>query len=466
MTVSPYQNSSSASTDLYLTITRRGSARDGWLAVGLGPAMTGALMFIIYAEDAQNPDSGMKTSVRTAVGHSQPSELSAMDFDQDSTIPEVRVIKSAYEDDLSFDSAPASDVGAKPKTGTAHIVIYSPDLWPRTNIDPTSPSQPWIWAHNPNSQITSSSSAAITGDTIQMHQPTVDSGFGFFWTDFHSALSRSASSLPPSFHHPFDPTKSYLSTTNPPPIYRLGGPQIRNWMFHLHGLLGCLASLVLYPLGALLLRTSDSRAFNFHWTTQSFASVLLVLGAMLGWTLSRRIELVHQVLGLIVTACVALQVLLGWRHHVAFLRRRMGTWMGKAHVWIGREILVAGWVNVLLGLKARGYGALTLAVVVLVVLAEGAVMLRILGYRKTIPRLLFFPGSGPGGPKEGMNAAVGGGEAGLDEEYFELVENDEDYDEDGRLRADVEWEERTRGKGEDQHGDHDQARKLKRLDIV
>ena len=479
--VTPYQNATSASTDLYVTITRTHLETGGWLGVGLGPAMKGALMFVLY----DDPQNVLRTSIRTATGHQQPIEISAMELLEGQTLPDIRVVKSAY-DGQTPDSSSAPDALGKPRTATANVLIYSAPLWPKTSIDTNSASQPWIWAHNPASSISSSSSPG--NETFEMHSHDENIGYGFFWTNFATALSDPPSS-PPTFPSPDKSSLSHLTTTVPPPIYRLGGPSVRNWLFHIHGALASLAFLVLYPLGALLLRTSDSRAFNFHWTTQAFASVLLCLGAGLGWILSRRIELAHQGIGLAIVAGVAGQVLLGWRHHISFSKTKGGTWMGKMHVWLGRGLLMTGWMNIMLGVRARGYGMLAMLLVALVAHAEMAFMFRAWGFSMKVPgwglgkRLvgrLWLGRSGAG------RAATAGGDRGgrvglgLGEEYFELVgedeeeDEDEDYDEDGRLKADVEWEERRRrggeggtaGDGESEGEDGKRAKKLQRLDVV
>ncbi len=94
-----------------------------------------------------------------------------------------------------------------------------------------------------------------------------------------------------------------------------------------------------------------------------------------------------------------------------------------------------------------------------------------------------------GNRRAGRAAAVAGevrgGRAGLGlgEEYFELVgedeeDEDEDYNEDGRLKADVEWEERRRRAGEggiagegvrgggNGRQDDERTKKLQKLDVV
>jgi hypothetical protein len=153
---------------------------------------------------------------------------------------------------------------------------------------------------------------------------------------------------------------------------------------------------------------------------------------------------------------------------------------------------LVGWANIMLGLAARQYGWVTLVAAALAVFVEAVVVARILVFRSKggLSRV----GLGKharderrhGARASGAGVAVG---LGLGEEYFELVGDDEDetegedevedvdYDEDGRLKADVEWEERIRSKrggrkpgaSEDRvgrAGDDSSTAKLKKLDVV
>lgn len=58
----------------------------------------------------------------------------------------------------------------------------------------------------------------------------------------------------------------------------------------------------------------------------------------------------HQIIGLILFAGVAIQLLLGSIHHVIFKRTRKSTRLGKIHLYLGPMILVLGIVNAPLGL--------------------------------------------------------------------------------------------------------------------
>lgn len=160
--------------------------------------------------------------------------------------------------------------------------------------------------------------------------------------------------------------------------------------------------------------------------------------------------------------------------------------MGRVHVWMGRGLLATGWVNVLLGLKARSYGFLAFVAVGILILVEAGVMIRVLGFRRGATTSSSFTTKGLGITGARRRGVAESGGDGLGEEYFELVGHDDDvaegeedgdtdadenYDEDGRLKADVEWEEERlrEGRKGERAGTGEEgetARKLKRLDIV
>ena len=441
----PYRNISSGFTDLYVTIRRNeASLRDnGWLGIGIGTTMKGALMMILF-DDVDDSTQSVKASIRQGLAHIEPIELLDRDpasGEGDATDKfDARVMESNSEGDEEDIVVSEEPVSATAQSTTIKIVIYAVEMWHGTTINPSSPAQPWIWAQGPPSEAWSDSRR------LRVHAPEKDSGYGFFWTDFASHPPLTSPS--PSFPSIDQDRLLHHSTVMPPTVYRLGGPSVRNWMFHLHGGLASLAFLVLYPLGALLLRTSDPRAFNFHWTTQSFASILLLLGAIIGWMLSRRFELTHQFIGLLTVGCIWLQLFLGWRHHVSSFRTKFGIsgWLGTLHVWTGRTILLTGWVNLLLGLKARDYSILTLVATGGTIFLEAFVMFRILWMRNSLPlpRMLRWTDAS----KLSLSRRRQQPEP-FSEEYFELVEeededdndnDDDDYDEDGRLKSDVRWE--------------------------
>lgn len=58
------KNETSSGTDLYVTLGYEGTATAGWMAVGAGEQMAGALMFLVIADKKK----GLRTSVASVEG--------------------------------------------------------------------------------------------------------------------------------------------------------------------------------------------------------------------------------------------------------------------------------------------------------------------------------------------------------------------------------------------------------------
>jgi hypothetical protein len=238
-------------------------------------------------------------------------------------------------------------------------------------------------------------------------------------------------------------------------------------MWHLHGLLMVLAFIILYPLGVYLLRSPRPTAFNYHWTIQALGSISLFLGAVIGYWQSHSISIVHQYIGLAVTAAVLAQLVLGWRHHVTFLRIKTGTWMSKVHVYLGRVVLPLGMVNIFSGLKLRDYGWLTLGsclAVMIIELVVLAIYVRQAGKRGV---RIGGPGTGVAGGRD-----KGVGLAGMDEaeEYFQLTAEDDEFsDSDGEEVGGGGSTRNTDGNANrerEREREREKAERLRRLDKV
>ncbi|KAK5102547.1 hypothetical protein LTR70_000405 [Exophiala xenobiotica] len=215
------------------------------------------------------------------------------------------------------------------------------------------------------------------------------------------------------------------------PTYTIKGKTIRDWLWHIHGLLMSLTFFLGYPLGIYLLRSqkqiTEGTSFNHHWTVQVLATVTFSLGCFLGYVQSRSISLTHQYVGIVIAFCIGAQMLLGWRHHVKFLQFKRKTIMSKIHVGLGRVILPLGFINILAGMRLRQYGWFTMLLVFILIVIEvvfGAVYLRGAHVRRAK--------IGPAAVAEELKAQ-GPGKEDNAEEYFMLADEDElsDSDEEG-----------------------------------
>ena len=425
-------------------------------------------MFVTYGDPAAGP---LTTSIRTATGHHMPTPFLEASTDG-AAVPDVRIVDAAmepYVDELNTGNADGFT-----HTDRKHIVCYGCNAWGGVAIDPLSSAQPFIWA--------SSRRQDFGGDFaddvhLDMHQM---GAVGFWWAD----LSASATSTPefgkvnPEYDeyqttqirpsgepqaNPYaptgdtttdakegppkdDPVPGTAADTPPPPPKYWPGANIPISMLHLHGLLMSISFLVLFPIGTLFIRSGHARAFNYHWTTQALAAILVGIGAVIGVVLSYSFSAVHQFLGFAIVGSLALQTVLGWRRHGdrdRNLKREIRGWVGVGHIWLGRGVMGAGWLNLLLGLTLRKYGWLAKGPLVAAIALEGLGMWFMLRRLKSVNAK-----SGGGGGGGNANAKEARRQAAMDdaEEYFQLVGDDEDdgWSDDGNEEAALAKKEQAR----------------------
>lgn len=223
--------------------------------------------------------------------------------------------------------------------------------------------------------------------------------------------------------------------------------------WHTHGFLMWTSFLFLFPLGTVLIRTTPSKSstpFVRHWIVQLLATILSLSGALVGlshthWSLPKSL---HTILGSIIALSLVAQALLGWRHHVAFLRTRTRTWMARVHVWLGRGVLVAGWTNVLVGISHHGHHLLGIRATGLVggLIAVEAVGVGLFVWVVGRRRKAEGRKKGEEG-EEGVALTAGVGRRATGEEYFALGMSDDEggEDDDGKFRKSAEVTRREGG---------------------
>ncbi|KAK4454863.1 hypothetical protein QBC34DRAFT_390971 [Podospora aff. communis PSN243] len=364
MGISTTVNASTKATDVYISMTVTRSSALGWTAIGTGSEMAGSTMFVVYGDPASGADPVL--SIRTIDGHHQPK---AVDL---STLPGLRILRSKWqkltvaslkgrhEDDPHYPIVPTS-----PASHIADIAIacYACPLqaW---KLDATSKSQPFIWAWNDRQEFASYPVDAH----LKMHRHHSGSGgFGNFYIDMPRTLSESPE--PPTIRQ----GAANFGTSDPPTGFSGFLLSLRaRPLPKAHGFLMGAAFLLLFPLGVVLMRTPSGNPFKRHWVVQAAATGLTWLGAVVAAVMTggRMPRTFHQWIGAAIALTLEFQFVLGWRHHMVFLRVRHRTWVSHAHIWIGRAVLGAGWVNVLIGLALSGYGGFSVAAVGALVVVE------------------------------------------------------------------------------------------------
>ena len=345
MGITMHQNESSHAQDLYLTfeVPRYGGSALGWTSIGLGDTMKGALMFFIYGDPTSYEEPIM--SIRRSTGHEQPRLVTPADMGG----ADLRVVRSMW--------LPKSE-GFHPASptyiATVSIVCYACSSWPDTPISAFSRSQPWIWAWNSNQDI-----AVYEHDThLVMHTHHAgQGGFGKFYVDMARSMNTYGNA--PSFP-PIRPGIAALGASDYPGLLEwfMSSPALRA-----HGIFMGIAFFILFPAGVMAMGSGSDTSFKYHWLIQLSASISTAFGAVAGLSSGRPMDTIHQGVGIAVILCLVVQGILGWRHHMDFLLIRQKTWKSHSHIWLGRMLMLAGWSNVLSGMRLRGHDVPWLAVV-------------------------------------------------------------------------------------------------------
>jgi hypothetical protein len=117
-----------------------------------------------------------------------------------------------------------------------------------------------------------------------------------------------------------------------------------------HGLLGCAALLLVFPLGIASLWFKKSRWSIPHWKIQACGTILLALTTGLGLLNSSRLYHKHQSLGLVVFGMVLIQMPLGFVDALDNSRGYRAS-ASFTHSILGFSTLVLGWLVILSGFR-------------------------------------------------------------------------------------------------------------------
>lgn len=121
-----------------------------------------------------------------------------------------------------------------------------------------------------------------------------------------------------------------------------------------HGVLGCLAFALFFPVGGILIRTVRSRfTLYIHaaWQTTAWLMALATMAIGIWLAGDEYMGTSHVAVGLVAVCSVSLQPFTGWVHHVMFKRVGGRTAWSYAHVFWGIGTVTLGIVNGGLGLQ-------------------------------------------------------------------------------------------------------------------
>lgn len=128
-----------------------------------------------------------------------------------------------------------------------------------------------------------------------------------------------------------------------------------------HGTIMGFAFAFLFPLGAIIIRTSSFRGLVWiHAAIQAFAYLLALAGLGLGVYIAIYPDSQltasngHPIIGIIVVATLVFQPIGGLIHHYMYKKYHRRTIWAVTHVWWGRLIVTVGIINGGLGLMLSG----------------------------------------------------------------------------------------------------------------
>ncbi|KAJ5298847.1 uncharacterized protein N7443_006967 [Penicillium atrosanguineum] len=318
--VASTKNETAGGHDIHLSLVATPSKNGGWVAVGIGKKMAGSLIFVMYSDqDRTSP----VTSIRTVESHTNPTVLT---------------------DHATYVEVLNSSISAT--SYHAHFVCYSCELWWQTPIV-TKGKTPFIYSANRDQTF----DPPETDSVLMMHDY-----YGVVEGDMDEALLSDADEYTPAIR-PGETTGFVMlnenghANLNP----KAGSLLSSSWLSPaaVHGVVMSVAFMGLFMLGGILIQLPLARAFKYHWAIQ-IGALLLALGSATYMTIRSTHFDLHKILGLTVVSALAIQAVVGYKHHTVFIQIHQQSVFTSIHRWLGRGLLLLGTVNVALGLYHRG----------------------------------------------------------------------------------------------------------------
>lgn len=326
------------SSDFVFALT--GPASRSWVAIGTGFKMAGSMMFVAYSNaNGQSKKSGLQQQVTSSLTCGVDVTLS----------PRIATSNNEpqYSDTIDVSLLPGTGITNGTFLVNAHC--RNCKTWNGGSLDFSSTNQNWIYGVGPSQSLKSDSTSA----TISQHStygnlpsnPTflalTNNPPGQFNIDMLHATAQSSSIVVPTANFTSSGSTASASTTSTSVLV-------------IHAALTVFGFLVLMPTGAFILRFMDS--VRWHWVTQLLASIIAIVGGVIGFSVantyydSRKQAGGHKGIGIVVLIATAVQVLIGWWHHMVFKRKGQGTFFGPVHRYFGWVVMAAGIANAGIGL--------------------------------------------------------------------------------------------------------------------
>ena len=291
-------------------LSLRGPTTYNWIGLGIGSSMTSSDMFIMYTSGNGN----VTLSPRYSEGRAQPQ----------------------FDGDLDVELLSGS--GVKNGVMTANFRCGNCARSATANFG----AHDGQWIHGRR--------AGDVMDTTDVHAGITkhDVHGSFTWT-YSNAVGGAST-------NPFVAADAVISGSAPGSSG--GNTTMRSNILLVHGVFASLAFLVLFPVGAIVMRLGGfNNVLKVHIATQIFSWLLFItafgLGLYYGITGNYMTE-AHPIIGIVLVAMMIFQPLAGWLHHRQFMRSGQRSAISHGHIWNGRIAIILGMINGGLGLELGG----------------------------------------------------------------------------------------------------------------
>jgi len=367
--------SSNATADLYLHMSAPSAYQ--WMGVGLGSSMSNALMWIAYPSEN---GTGMTLSVRLSHAHREPDSFDFFGCEQ-----------------IWGDELPNANRVTKGDNGTMTLnaVCRGAPTWNDTDaVAPTlqnTTNNTFIYALGPHDGYGSHGGRKMRSDyegaSLNMH-----SYHGSFTMQIEQAVTNDSSAAGvPQPNGASGNTWMTENTSSPS-----GTKKDHNPLPAIHGFIMCLTFVIIFPSGALALHVLQR--VLLHAVVQAIGFALVCIATVAGivistkYNWSRKLLSAHQIIGVLIFIALAAQMGLGILHHRIFEKqhqqqRQWPTIPVKIHKYLGPTTIVAGLINVPIGLVYAGNPLLCLPyLAVLAIIALIFIGIRWRRARRTRPQ--------------------------------------------------------------------------------
>ncbi|KAI1755118.1 iron reductase domain protein [Xylaria castorea] len=324
----PEASASSGNGNIYFQL--KAPTTYTWVALGTGTMMSGANIFLMYADGAGN----VTVSARKGTGHVQP----------------------LHQTDTQLELLAGSGIVDNGDTMLANVRCANCESWDGGSLSLTSTSASFIAAWKEGSPLNSKDLAAsITRHdahdrlTFDLTKSTVTDD-----TNPFVETGNSGSTTPPSNSSSGSgsDTDSGSGSNSALPAWVREIPTLKS----AHGILMSIVMVVLYPIGSILMPLFCNWVLHAVW--QMIAFIAMWAAFALGIILSQRTGINfsehHTILGTVVVALFGVQPIGGYIQHRYWLKHEKRGLVSHGHVWYGRILMILGIINGGLGLQLAG----------------------------------------------------------------------------------------------------------------